>query len=245
MSRWKEIWNKREAEESLEELKDDVKKTLLELKRIDGFDLTDSLDFDSFKAQFDEMRNELSWNGKTGKNIPMKSVFEVGCGAGSSLYLFEKTDSDTERTGGIDYSDAMITNAEKVLDKYDELYVAEASAIDTSKRYTSVFSTEVFPYFPDLEYAEEVVNRMIEKAEYSIGVIGACDEKRRHDFFECRRKLTPDYDEKYRDLDKMFYPKSFFIDIADKRGLDIKFCRSDMKGYWNNPFIFNVYMYKR
>ena len=27
--------------------------------------------------------------------------------------------------------------------------------------------------------------------------------------------------------------------------LDIKFVRSDMKGYWNNPFLFNVFMYKR
>ena len=43
------------------------------------------------------------------------------------------------------------------------------------------------------------------------------------DFYTQRRSLINNYDERYKDPDKTFYTKSFFIDFADKNELDIKF----------------------
>ena len=246
MNRWKEIWNGKENETKLlDHIKNNVEDTVLELKKLDGWDSTsETITFEAFRDQFIEMKNELSWNAKQGIIVPIKSVFEVGCGAGPSLYMFENYVSSIEKTGGVDYSGSLLEQASHVLNKVSELYEDEAINIDTKENYTCVFANSVFSYFTDLDYAYTVLDKMLEKSEYSIGILALHDIDKKEDFLAYRRSLTPDYDEKYKGLDKLFYPKTFFVDFAAKNGLDIKICRSDLAGYWNNPFLFNVYLYK-
>lgn len=130
------------------------------------------------------------------------------------------------------------------MDKSVELYEAEAINMDVSEKYTAVFANSVFSYFNDYEYARTVLGKMLEKTEYSIGILDIHDVDKKEDFLAYRRMLTPDYDKKYENLDKLFYTKSFFINFAEENDLNIKICKSDLEGYWNNPFLFNVYLYK-
>lgn len=86
---------------------------------------------------------------------------------------------------------------------------------------------------------------MIQKAKSAIGLIDIHDIEKEEDFVAYRRKIIKDYDVRYADLPKLFYSKQFFRDFAAKHMLGICFLESDMKGYWNNQFVFSCYMYKR
>lgn len=70
------------------------------------------------------------------------------------------------------------------------------------------------------------------------------DAEKRDDFLQVRRALDPDYDERYKNLDKLFYARSFFERFAEKHGLFVVFVDSTIEGYWNNPFIYHVYFYR-
>lgn len=39
--------------------------------------------------------------------------------------------------------------------------------------------------------------------------------------------------------------KEFFYDWAMKNNLEIEFHNSQVEGYWNNEFVFDVYIYKK
>lgn len=71
------------------------------------------------------------------------------------------------------------------------------------------------------------------------------DKEKQEDFVKYRRKIIPNYDTRYEGLNKMFYDKSFFAKFAEEHNLEIEFSKSDMAGYWNNDFIYNVIMHKR
>ncbi len=55
-------------------------------------------------------------------------------------------------------------------------------------------------------------------------------------------KTVENYASKYVGLDKLFLGRDMFIDFAEAHELDIRFTYSVMTGYWNNPFIYNVFM---
>lgn len=171
----------------------------------------------------------------------MKSVFEVGCGSGANLYLFEL---DGIRSGGIDYSPNLINSAKQVL-KSDDLTCGEAVDLSTDLIYDSVFSMGVFSYFANEDYAYAVMEKMCKKAEHSIGIMDIHDVEKKEAFISYRKESIQDYETRYKDLPKYFYSKDFFLDFAVKHDMDIKFTSYDVDKYWNNEFVFNCYMYKR
>lgn len=85
---------------------------------------------------------------------------------------------------------------------------------------------------------------MFEKTNYSIGLIDVHNIEKKDDFIAFRRKMIENYDEKYENLNKLFYSKQLFIDFAEQHGLRIEFSDSVVENYWNNQFVFNVFMYK-
>lgn len=91
---------------------------------------------------------------------------------------------------------------------------------------------------------EKVLEKMVKKSRFSIGILDIHDLDKKEDFVAYRKKTIANYEELYRDLPKHFYSKSFFEDFAGKHGLDIHFPEYDMPGYWNNEFIFHCFMYK-
>ena len=83
---------------------------------------------------------------------------------------------------------------------------------------------------------------MLAKCHSSIGILDIHDKEKERAFKEYRIRNTEDYEERYKDLPKLFYPRQFFEDFARKHGLSIRFKESTVKGYWNNDFIFNCFM---
>ena len=124
-----------------------------------------------------------------------------------------------------------------------ECYCDEAINLPTDIVYDSVLSNGVFHYFPDVKYAENVLEKMLKKARQSIGILDIHDIEKKEAFMEYRINNTPDYKERYKDLPKLFYRKEFFQEFANKHNLKIVFEKSTVEGYWNNEFIFNCFMY--
>lgn len=74
MNKWKEIWEKRIANDNA--LLGNKEEVLLELKRINGFDSTDNiLSYDAFYDQYIQTKRELSFGAK--KDFILQSIFEV------------------------------------------------------------------------------------------------------------------------------------------------------------------------
>lgn len=235
-NRWKEIWENRNLNDNIIS-SNNIKDIFLESKRCNGFDVVnEGLTYEALFEQYKYIKRNLFDNCD---NTP--SVFEVGCGSGANLFLFE---NEGFECGGIDYSSSQIESAKKIL-KSHELYCDEAKNLNTNKKYTAVLSNSVFSYFQDENYARSVLDKMLEKSTYSIGIIDIHDKEKEKEFIEYRRKTVKNYDEKYKDCKKLFYTKDFFIKYAKENNLKIVFKESQMENYWNNNFIFDCYMYKK
>ena len=103
-----------------------------------------------------------------------QSVFEVGCGCGANLYMFLH---DGVQIGGLDYSQKLVSIMKHVISETDllECYCDEAINLPTDIEYDSVLSNGVFHYFPDVKYAENVLEKMLKKARQSIGILDIHD----------------------------------------------------------------------
>lgn len=233
---WKNIWEKRTFNES-EIDPSDINKLFTELKRADGFDVGGGeISENALLRQYEDIKQRLVKNAPN----PVSSVYEVGCGAGANLLLFER---DGFTCGGIDYSEALIGIAKKVL-KTKDLTCSEAINASTEPTYDCILSNSVISYFPDTDYTLNVLEKMYQKTNYSIGLIDVHDIEKKEDFTAFRRKTIENYDEKYADLNKLFYSRELFSEFARKHGLKIEFSESAVENYWNNEFVFNCFMYK-
>lgn len=233
---WKNIWEKRRLNEDAFE-PGDINKLFTELKRADGFDVGGGeLSEDALLRQYEDIKQRLAKNAPS----PVKSVYEFGCGSGANLLLFE---NDGFTCGGIDYSSSLIDIAKKVL-KSGDITCGEAINAETEPKYDCILANSVISYFPNTDYTLSVLEKMYEKANYSIGLIDVHNIEKRDDFIAFRRRTIENFDEKYANLDKLFYSKQLFSDFAKKHGLKAEFSESAVENYWNNEFVFNVFMYK-
>ena len=232
-NKWREIWNRRKPVTG--GLTGDWEHIYLELKRLNGYDIMEGgISLDAWLELDAEIqqRLHLTHGGR---------VFEVGCGAGANLYLLQRAGITV---GGTDYAEGLVAIARTVLPHAAELYAGEADAFDTSLTYDAALSNSVFSYFPDEAFAERVLTRMLEKTTGAIGLIDLHDAAKKEDFLAYRRAAIPDYDERYKGLNKLFYRRSFFANFARSHNLRIEYPAIEMEGYWNAPFVFNCFMYR-
>lgn len=237
MNEWKKIWDNRP--DTLDGVdKKNFRAVFTELKRIDGFDsaeLTPTL-IDSMICQHEQFSVAL-------KLTDGQKVFEVGCGAGANLYLFAR---DGFEVGGLDYSVTLIDIAKKILpaEKVSELICASADELPTEKTFDAIFSNSVFGYFDDFDYAECVLEKMLSKSRRVIAVLDVYDAATEAEHLAERRRTIENYDERYKNLPKLFYPRSFFEDFAARHNLSIRFVKNDLKDYVNAPFTYHCLMEK-
>lgn len=201
---------------------------------------TNLIGWSGFYEQFLQTKYELGANAKQ-RNLPIKSVFEVGCGSGANLYLFAQ---EGVQVGGLDYSSSLLEIARAVLPPASDLICNEANRLPVEPQYDVTLSNSVFSYFYDFDYAKQVLERVCQKSRSAIGILDIHDAAKKEAFFEYRSRVTPDYQTRYRNLPKLFYPKSFFLDFAESHGMDVKFSSSNIEGYWNNEFVFHCFLYK-
>lgn len=236
---WKHLWSNRCADELVLQC-GDLEKVFMELKRSSGFDVVEGgIPYESFLEQYREMKERLSRNIPGGNAV--QSVYEVGCGSGANLFLLEH---DGIATGGIDYSERLLGWAKQVLRTAD-IRCDEACELPVEPKYDAVISVSVFGYFSDEDYAEVVLERMCQKAKYSVGVLELADAEKEDAYTAHRKQIIPNYEERYRGLPRQFYSKEFFADFARRHDMDIEIISVNMKDYWNSQFYFDCYLYKR
>lgn len=236
---WKALWGSRTAEQSI--LRDgDPRKVFLELKRSDGFDVVEGgISYETFLAQYRQMKERLSRRLPQGGTL--RSVYEVGCGSGANLFLFE---NDGITCGAIDYSESLLGCAKQVL-RATDIRCDEACELPVDPKYDAVISVSVFGYFTDESYAETVLEKMCQKARYSIGILELADAEKEDAYTAYRKQIIPNYEERYKGLPRQFYSKEFFETFARKHGMDIEITSVNMKDYWNSQFYFDCYLYRR
>lgn len=236
---WHRIWSGKEFESDLASVSQE--ELFMELKRLDGWDsVGKEITYDAFIGQYNKIKNELSFDPRN-RSRAVKSAFEVGCGSGPMLLLFQK---DGIEIGGLDYSESLINIASEVLGSTKELYCREADGMDTEIKYDMVFSNSVFAYFTDEKYALEVLEKMYEKTNFSIGILDVYEPKYKEEFTAYRKSLDVNFEERYKNLPKLFLGKKFFIGFAEAHHMDIRFSVADLKGYWNNRFMYDCFMTK-
>lgn len=236
---WKHLWSNRDADQTILQ-SGDPQKIFMELKRTNGFDVVkDQISYESFLGQYREMTRNLSLHLPDGFSI--RSVFEVGCGSGANLFLFE---NDGITCGGIDYSESLLGCAKQVLRAAD-IRCDEACELPVEPKYDAAISVSVFGYFTDESYAEAVLEKMCQKARYSVGVLELADAEKEDAYIAYRKQIIPNYEERYKGLPRQFYSKDFFEAFARKHDMDIKITPVNMKDYWNSQFYFDCYLYKR
>lgn len=239
MNEWKKVWNKKTCAEDISGLS--FEELFLQMKMLAGYDShgTCRISFASFCKEYYEMIECLSVRDGIVKKL--NSLYEIGCGCGANLLLAQR---DQLEVGGADYSTGVIEFARKVFGTDSDIIDDEAINVPAAPKYDACVSNGVFPYFTSEEYAQKVLEIMLEKSNLSMGILHLHDKERQEEILaDCRSRIE-NYDERYKDLQKTFYSKKFFTDFAEKHGLQIRFTKPDMAGYWNNSYVYNVYMYK-
>ena len=234
MNNWKTIWNRRKPVTG--GLSGDQAHVFLELKRLNGYDVMgEGIPLDSFLNFIAGLMEHLDLTAG-------KSVYEVGCGAGANLYRMAH---EGLTVGGSDYAEGLIETARAVVPNARELSAMEAADIPTEEKYDAVYSCGVFSYFPDHAYATRVLEHMLEKSRYAIGITELHDRAKRQDYLTFRRANIPNYDERYEGLGRLFFRREFFENFAREHDLRITFPALQMANYWNAPFIFTCFMYRK
>lgn len=170
------------------------------------------------------------------------SVYEVGCGSGANLFLFNNR-IEGFIGGSIDYSKKQIDTIRTVFPQMKDFTCGEAIELETNLKYDVVMSESVFQYFPSEEYAQIVVEKMIEKAHKLVYIGEICDITYEEEQLNARREKIENYDELYKDLGRQFYSKVFFEEIATKHGKSIFFTECENEEYINGKYMFNCYIY--
>lgn len=118
--------------------------------------------------------------------------------------------------------------------------------MDFKIKYDFVISHSVFHYFKNLEYVEDIIEKMLLKSNKSIGIFDINDKSKKSEYDEVRmgKMNKHEYAKKYEGLDHLFFEKKWFEEIAKKYGVEIKIFDQKFKGYSNSKLRFNVIMTK-
>ncbi|SEF18908.1 class I SAM-dependent methyltransferase [Jiangella alba] len=206
----------------------------VELAALSGYDSrTSALDL----GEFDRQRDHIVTSLRIGAT---DTVYEVGCGAGALLHALEPRCAGV---GGSDYAPALVDVARRVLDSGD-VEVLEASDVNPRPRYDVVVSNGVFLYFPDAEYARDVVALMAAKARRAVGVFDVNDLARREEHQRARRAAYG-VQEAVGGLRQLYLDRAFFTALAADLGLRCVIRDSVMTGSVNGRYRYNVVMSRR
>jgi trans-aconitate methyltransferase len=172
------------------------------------------------------------------------SVFEVGCGAGAWLYELGRLGCEI---GGLDASHALIGYARQHLPA-GRWQVGDASTLATEPRYDFVVSSGVFLYFPSLEYARDVLHRMVAKAKVGVLVLDVPDLATRDAALAERHRVAGEdsYRNRYAGLEHLYFDRSWFQSaLASLAVPRIQIENQSIDGYTNAQYRFNVFAWLR
>lgn len=169
------------------------------------------------------------------------SLFDVGCGAGAFLFPASQRGIDV---GGLDYSKSLIDIAKLALPdaSFD---VGEADELKTSPSADVVMSFGAFLYFPSLDYASRVIERMCQKASRAVGVFEIPDQALADQALEARQAAAGGaeaYAERYEGLAHLSFSTQWVKATLQEQGLvDVTVEPQHIRGYGNGEFRFNAW----
>ncbi len=228
MSNWKEIWNRRNSDEGVIDLD-----TLIKL---DGYDTgAGRIDATNWRRHAASIANRLGINNGA-------TVYEVGCGSGAFLYALREL--FPIKVGGIDYSAGLIATASQAMPD-GHFTEGGAATLDIVPQYDFVISNGVFHYF-SLEYASEVLERMMKKSKISVGIMDIPDVATKDEAEALRRGILgpEEYNEKYKGLEHTYYARSWFEEQAKEHGFTCKIFDGCVPNYAQNSFRFGIIIHK-
>jgi len=233
MNNWKQIWNNRQISDLMEKEQHELLSYLIKDNGFDGGSGNSGITIDAWENYISFLKNELGIQDND-------SLFEVGCGCGAILYPFY---NNGHAVGGIDYSNSLIQQAKTIMSNA-ELILGDASEIDKIP-YDFVISNSIFFYFSDFDYALLVINKMYEKARKGIAVLDIPDLRLKELCENGRRQQVSNYNEKYKGLEHLYYPKKWFLDFAEQKGCSaLTLTQQNITGYGYNKYRFNCFIFK-
>lgn len=172
---------------------------------------------------------------------PGDSLFDVGCGAGAFLHPARARGI---RVGGIDYSATRIELAHRAMPDAG-VTVGEAVELPTTPPADVVLSFGVFLYFPSLDYAHDVIERMCRKAGRAVGIFEVPDVEMAEAAMAERQAAAGGadaYARRYQGLEHLAYSRSWLTAAMEEHGLrDVTTEPQAIRGYGNGRFRFNAW----
>ncbi len=230
--RWREVWAAKGEGGPSEEVSGDA--ALARLLEMNGYGTsTAQVTTDGWRAYVAAIAERMEIRAS-------HRLFEVGCGAGAFLHPLRAMGCVTD---GIDYAPGLVDTARRALPG-GRFSAGEANDIDPRETYDFVLSQGVFLYFPDLGYAREVLDRMIDKATRGVAVLDVSDAARKEEAITLRRQSYPpgEYDRRYAGLEHLYIDRSWFYARAAERGLSCRVEQQFLPGYLSAQYRYNVYL---
>jgi trans-aconitate methyltransferase len=229
MNNWQIIWERKTENATASSI-------LSRLLAVDGYDTLGAVTPEAWTHYVSQIAAKL--NLQTGE-----SVFDVGCGAGAFLWpLWQKG----YQVGGMDYSMNQIERARKAMPKIVDFEAGEAQSLKIDPLYDHVVACGTFLYFPGLDYAEKVLNRMSAKARKSVAILDLPDLAKKQEILRQRGATLGEeaYQQRYAGLDHLYYAKTWFTEILEKLGLTCTIENQTLGGYSHSPYRFNILAHK-
>jgi ubiquinone/menaquinone biosynthesis C-methylase UbiE len=227
---WQAVWQRKGQSAQSTTL------TLADLLRVNGYDTgAGAMDAKTWRTYVAQIQKLLAINTST-------PVCEIGCGAGAFLYpLYEQGIT----VAGIDYADASIAVARQAMPEMT-FQVGEARQLPwADAQFAVALSCSVFQYFPDMDYARQVVQAMVQIVQPGgqVAILDLPDAAKQTAAESYRRGQLPpaEYERLYAGLPHRYYAKAWFQKLAHELRLSWHISDQVLAGYGNAAYRFNVF----
>ena len=123
----------------------------------------------------------------------------------------------------------------------------EAVEIETNFKIDVILANHVFHYFPSIDYAKNVLEKMflISNRVISINGLPNFDLKLESETFRRGLLSEDEYKIKYEGLDILYFSKEWFSKLADLNNYNCIFTNHTMPGFAQNDFRFDCILQKK
>ena len=172
------------------------------------------------------------------------NILELGCGSGA--FIFALNENVRANYYGVDYSAGLIDVARKALPEGEFLTSEVAAPVFDNINFDIVFSHSVFQYFPDIKYANTVVERWCKKIKQGgmLLLLDLNDQNSEDNYHRERMRVysrPENYYENYRGLEHLFFDKGNLVAKLKACGMtSIEFFDHAVAEYGNAKFRFNI-----
>lgn len=171
------------------------------------------LDCKNFSLLVKDINDRLLLS-KSRTNQKLENLLDIGCG---NALLTSSFVDNFEYIYGCDFSENMIQEAKTIMPS-GNFSVCQANAISFDVRFDRILCYSIFHYFPNTQYASDVIIRMIEHCKKGgIILIGDVPNLKNKDILF--KTFDPEYAKTISFIDRhdswLFYDVNMFIEIAD------------------------------